>query len=661
MKRTAVVALQLLLLLMVLLQNSLQESEDSDALQPSDELKYLRGIMYKLGTALSELKTEMKSMEKENTALKTKQIKETKEVQNNMEILKKELSGVKVALNALQKENTEPPKVAFSAALTKTVGPLSADSDLVFPRVFMNIGGAYNPKTGFFTAPVRGVYHFHFTLCSQDKEPPKVVFSAALTEKVGPDLVFPSVTTNMKGAYNPNTGVLSGGGQDSVQASPVQDERVPHQTRSSMPLWSLLCALLLLLELLQNSLQDTEVADALKPSDELKQLKDIMYQLGTALAELKTEMKYMEKENTGVKAVLNALQKENTEPPKVAFSAALTEKVGPLSNDSDLVFSKVITNIGGAYNTNTGYFTAPVRGGYYFCFTITCGNKGYYSGMRLYKNNDFLLLLFQNNLQETEAVEALKSLKPSNELKQLKDIVYQQGTALAELKAEMKYIEKENTGLKAKLAKQIKLTKEAQNNMENLKKEFSAQTKELSAAKTRLLDSEGEVKNLKNDSAAIFPALKGRMSTNEGDMESLKREVLELPKVAFSAALTATVTDSNGDADLVFSHVITNIGGGYNPKTGVFTAPTRGVYYFRFTVWCYNSGYYTGIYLYKNNDVQTYLYTYNYDGYGKFISGGVTVQLEVGDTVRTKIPKDYYIYHTGTNPNIFSGFMLFTI
>ena len=56
---------------------------------------------------------------------------------------------------------------------------------------------------------------------------------------------------------------------------------------------------LLLLVLLQNSLQETEAADALKPSDELKQLRDIMYQQGTALAELKTEMKYMEKENTG--------------------------------------------------------------------------------------------------------------------------------------------------------------------------------------------------------------------------------------------------------------------------------------------------------------------------------------------------------------------------
>ncbi|KAI4904174.1 hypothetical protein NFI96_004555 [Prochilodus magdalenae] len=216
-----------------------------------------------------------------------------------------------------------------------------------------------------------------------------------------------------------------------------------------------------------------------------------------------------------------------------------------------------------------------------------------------------LLVLFQNNLQETEAVEALKSLKPSNELKQLKDIVYQQGTALTELKTEMKYIEKENTGLKTKLAKQIKLTKEVQDNMENLKKEISAQTKELSATKTRLADSEGEVKNLKKDSAEIktalaasrselntmkkeSTALKGRMSTNEGDMESLKREV-----------------------------------------QGVFTAPARGVYYFRFTIWSYNSGYNSGIYLYKNNDLLTFLYGYNYNSYGRFISGGVTVQLEL--------------------------------
>ena len=95
--------------------------------------------------------------------------------------------------------------------------------------------------------------------------------------------------------------------------------------------------------------------------------------------------------------------------------------------------------------------------------------------------------------------------------------------------------------------------------------------------------------------------------------------------------------------------------------SGVFTAPARGVYYFRFTIWSLSNGYYSGIYLYKNNDVLTFLYGYNYNSYGRFISGGVTVQLDAGDTVRTRIPKNYLIYHTGTNPNIFSGFMLFTI
>ena len=39
--------------------------------------------------------------------------------------------------------------------------------------------------------------------------------------------------------YNSPKGVLSGWGQDSVQAIQV----IPHQTRSSMSLWTLLCAL----------------------------------------------------------------------------------------------------------------------------------------------------------------------------------------------------------------------------------------------------------------------------------------------------------------------------------------------------------------------------------------------------------------------------------
>uniref|UniRef100_A0A3Q2FEA4 C1q domain-containing protein n=1 Tax=Cyprinodon variegatus TaxID=28743 RepID=A0A3Q2FEA4_CYPVA len=57
-------------------------------------------------------------------------------------------------------------RVAFSASLldsgSGTFGPFNSHTPLVFRHVVANIGNAYNPNTGFFTAPVRGTYHFEF-------------------------------------------------------------------------------------------------------------------------------------------------------------------------------------------------------------------------------------------------------------------------------------------------------------------------------------------------------------------------------------------------------------------------------------------------------------------------------------------------------------------
>lgn len=58
-------------------------------------------------------------------------------------------------------------KVAFYAALTDSqdVGPYNTPKVLKFSKVFTNVGNPYSPTTGFFTAPVKGVYYFSFTIC----------------------------------------------------------------------------------------------------------------------------------------------------------------------------------------------------------------------------------------------------------------------------------------------------------------------------------------------------------------------------------------------------------------------------------------------------------------------------------------------------------------
>ena len=53
----------------------------------------------------------------------------------------------------------------------------------------------------------------------------------------------------------------------------------------------------------------------------------------------------------------------------VAFSAKLTTDVN-LGQDQTVAYNNVITNVGGAYDPNTGYFTSLVKGVYIFSASI---------------------------------------------------------------------------------------------------------------------------------------------------------------------------------------------------------------------------------------------------------------------------------------------------
>jgi len=76
-------------------------------------------------------------------------------------------------------------------------------------------------------------------------------------------------------------------------------------------------------------------------------------------------------------------------PQRVAFFVGLSENIGPVKEHTGIVFDRVVTNIGNAYDAQSGRFTSPVNATYQFNVVISAqGRQKVTRGVNCICNSD---------------------------------------------------------------------------------------------------------------------------------------------------------------------------------------------------------------------------------------------------------------------------------
>ncbi|XP_053281511.1 complement C1q-like protein 2 [Pleuronectes platessa] len=212
---------------------------------------------------------------------------------------------------------------------------------------------------------------------------------------------------------------------------------------------------------------------------------------------------------------------------------------------------------------------------------------------------------------------------------------------LAEQRVELRHLQRENDALAAKLKE-----------LEKLQRELDKLPRELEKLNQQDKEQAGEL-----------TAIKARTNVTENQVEALKGDK-EVKRVAFTAALSSsptTIGPFNTFTNLVFTQVITNIGNAYNPNTGFFIAPVKGVYHFEFYIGAHgHPSHPSAAWLVRNGHNICMAYEHQTNGYGKS-ANGATLLLEVGDVLFLRLHVNSRVYDDGSNHSTFSGHLLFTM
>ncbi|XP_036421235.1 cerebellin-2-like [Colossoma macropomum] len=213
--------------------------------------------------------------------------------------------------------------------------------------------------------------------------------------------------------------------------------------------------------------------------------------------------------------------------------------------------------------------------------------------------------------------------------------------------------------------------------LENLKTENKALKTELEVYVSKQQSVLQQVQEIQQHSSDLDAKIASAASKQ--DLQSVVQKVDELktkgdePKVAFSATLSNLehghkfFTSKEG-LTLAYTNAFTNIGNAYDPNTGIFTAPVKGVYFFSFSVfnpYDYSSSapqVGTGVALMKN-DARILSVTDNPPGVDTEDTGAGSAYLLLnkGDQVYLRLLNNRKIYTNGNKRNTFSGHLVFAM
>ncbi|XP_061193342.1 heavy metal-binding protein HIP-like isoform X1 [Saccostrea echinata] len=224
--------------------------------------------------------------------------------------------------------------------------------------------------------------------------------------------------------------------------------------------------------------------------------------------------------------------------------------------------------------------------------------------------------------------------------------IFQLEAEVEKLKWENQRLRNDNAEIQRKLIPCVNGTSQTvQDSISEMRRNFD----------TKFIQLDSELQTIQARKANV-----SSIATLETSLSYISTQVGNLSKsVAFTAGTTVTTT-SWKSGTLVFDKVINSVGGGYNPHTGIFTAPVKGHYVFFVSI--VNDGVrsiYVDIVLNGSCKIQAMAVSFNTNDRYETGTNLVILHLQQGDAVWVKHHRGtgYYTY-SDAPVTTFSGFLI---